>query len=197
VTAAMQEAGTNVFSGTLPWAKLQCEKGVQWAGKNALPTLHERFPSLPIYQSEQECGNGENRWSYTNYCWHLMKHYFRSGANGYVYWNISLLEGGRSTWGWQQNSLVTVNPTDKTYRLTHDYYLLKHLSHFVDVGARFLKLSDTFDNALAFQNPDHSVIVMLRNQSAQPQRIQVDVAGRAAELEMPPDSSGTFAVRTS
>jgi hypothetical protein len=41
------------------------------------------------------------------------------------------------------------------------------------------------------------VIVMLRNQSAQPQRIQVDVAGRAAELEMPPDSIGTIAARTS
>jgi glucosylceramidase len=171
--------------------------GVQWAGKNALPALHEKFPSLPIYQSEQECGNGENHWSYTSYCWHLMKHYFGSGANGYMYWNISLLLGGRSTWGWQQNSLVTVNPADKTYRFTHDYYLLKHLSHFVDVGARFLKVSGTFDDALAFRNPDQSVIVMLRNQGAQPQRIQVDVAGRAAELEMPPDSIGTFAVRTS
>jgi hypothetical protein len=77
---------------------------------------------------------------------------------------------------------VTVNPADKTYRFTHDYYLLKHLSHFVDVGARFLKVSGTFDDALAFRNPDQSVIVMLRNQSAQPQRIQVDLAGRAAEI---------------
>jgi glucosylceramidase len=171
--------------------------GVQWAGKNALPALHERFPALPIYQSEQECGNGENRWSYTTYCWHLMKHYFRSGANAYMYWNMSLLRGGRSTWGWQQNSLVTVNPAEKSYRYSHDYYLLKHLSHFVDVGARVLTVSGTFDDALAFRNPDKSVIVVLRNERAEAQRVQVDVEGRAAELEMPPDSIGTFVARNS
>jgi glucosylceramidase len=126
-----------------------------------------------------------------------MKHYFRSGANAYMYWNMSLLRGGRSTWGWQQNSLVTVNPAEKSYRYSHDYYLLKHLSHFVDVGARVLTVSGTFDDALAFRNPDKSVIVVLRNERAEAQRVQVDVEGRAAELEMPPDSIGTFVARNS
>ena len=90
--------------------------GAQWAGKNALPALHREFPALAIFQSEQECGDGTNAWSYTGYCWQLMKHYFRSGASGYMYWNISLLDGARSTWGWAQNSLVAVDPAQKTFR---------------------------------------------------------------------------------
>jgi glucosylceramidase len=169
--------------------------GVQWAGKNALPALREKFPTLPIYQSEQECGNGENRWSYTSYCWQLMKHYFRSGASAYMYWNISMPQGGKSTWGWAQNSLVSVNGAEKSYRFNHDYYLLKHLTHFVDAGALFVAASGTCDDALAFRNPDESIVVLLRNQDAQPRDVQVDVAGHAAELELPADSISTLAVR--
>ena len=75
-------------------AKYISGMGVQWAGKNALPALHREFPKLVVYQSEQECGDGSNSWSYTAYCWQLMKHYLRSGANGYMYWNISLDQGG-------------------------------------------------------------------------------------------------------
>jgi len=88
---------------------------MQWAGKNALPTIHREFPELMIFQSEQECGDGSNSWSYTGYCWQLMKDYFRNGARAYMYWNISTDQGGMSTWGWPQNSLVSVDTTAKTF----------------------------------------------------------------------------------
>jgi len=91
------------------------------------------FPKLAIFQSEQECGDGKNAWSYTSYCWQLMKHYLRSGASGYMYWNISTDLSGRSSWGWAQNALVSVDTEAKTFRFNHDYYLLKHLTHFVDL----------------------------------------------------------------
>jgi len=45
--------------------------GIQWAGKNALPAIAREFPGLIIFQSEQECGDGQNTWSYTGYCWQL------------------------------------------------------------------------------------------------------------------------------
>jgi len=169
--------------------------GAQWAGKNALPTLHREFPTLAVFQSEQECGDGKNDWSYTGYCWQLMKHYFRSGASGYMYWNISLLDGARSTWGWAQNSLIAVDPAQKTFRYTHDYYLLKHLSHFVDVGAKRLETSGTCDDTLAFLNPNGTTIVLLRNELAIPAMTQVQLPGRAFVVELPPDSLGTVAIK--
>src|SRR5258708_37718311 len=79
--------------------------GAQWAGKNALPALHREFPKLMVYQSEQECGDGSNSWEYTAYCWQLMKHYVRSGAGGYMYWNISLDPGAPSPRGRMATSL--------------------------------------------------------------------------------------------
>ncbi|MDE3103581.1 MAG: glycoside hydrolase family 30 protein [Acidobacteriota bacterium] len=206
----MQQRGVQVYFGTLErgnpklletvmadpeaarWVK---GLGTQWAGKSALPALHREFPQLVIFQSEQECGDGKNDWSYTSYCWQLMKHYLRSGASGYMYWNTATLNGGVSTWGWPQNSLVNVDPATRSYRYNHDYYLLKHLSHFVDVGARLQEVTGTCDDALAFANPDGSTVVLVRNASATAQLVQVAAADRNAVLDLPPDSISTLVIR--
>jgi glucosylceramidase len=169
--------------------------GVQWAGKNALPAIHREFPELAVIQSEQECGDGKNEWSYTSYCWQLMKHYFRGGASGYMYWNIALLGGQSSTWGWAQNSLVTVDASAKTFRFTNDYYLMKHLTHFVEVGATILETSGTCDDALAFQNPDGTTIVLVRNELAHSQLVQVQTDDRNFVAELPADSIGTLEMK--
>ena len=148
-----------------------------------------------IYQSEQECGDGKNEWSYTGYCWQLMKHYFRSGALAYMYWNISTEQGGLSTWGWAQNSLVSVNRAEKSFHYNHDYYLLKHLTHFVDVGAKCVEATGTCDDALAFQNPDGTVVLLMRNELSHAQMVQVQVRERAVAVELPPDSVGTLVMK--
>jgi glucosylceramidase len=205
----MQKRDVEVFFGTLERgdpkllervmadasaARIVKGVGVQWAAKNALPAIERQFPALLIYQSEQECGDGSNSWSYTGYCWHLMKHFFRSGACAYMYWNISTGDP-TSTWGWPQNSLVSVDTTAKTFRYNHDYYLLKHLTHFVDVGARRLETTGTCDDALAFLNPDSSVVLVVRNELPHAQMVQVQVRERAAVLQLPPDSVGTLAMK--
>lgn len=208
----MEKHGVDVFFGTLERGSPKMLEtvmadrevapfikgvGTQWAGKNALPAIHEEFPSLVIYESEQECGDGSNKWSYTGYCWHLMKHYLRSGASAYLYWNISVADAGTSTWGWAQNALVTVDSAAKTFRYNHDYYLLKHMTHFVDLGARNLLTTGTCDDALAFVNPDGSVVLLIRNELAHPQRVEVHVRGQAAMVELPGNSIGTVVMESS
>jgi glucosylceramidase len=206
----MQKRGVDVFFGTLERGNprlletVMADKkiaasikgvGVQWAGKNALPAIHREFPSLPIYQSEQECGNGTNTWTYAGYCWQLMKHYFRSGACAYMYWNISTKAGGLSTWGWAQNSLVTVDPAAKTFRYNHDYYLMKHLTQFVDLGARSLEVTGTCDDALGFQNPDGLCALLIRNALPHKQLIHAQVRNRALAIELPPDCLSTLSLK--
>jgi glucosylceramidase len=170
--------------------------GIQWAGKNAIPAIGRKFPGLLIFQSEQECGDGSNSWSYTSYCWRLMKEYFRSGARGYMYWNIATENGGKSTWGWGQNSLVSVDPVAKTFAYNHDYYLLKHLTHFVDVGAKHLELTGTCDDALGFRNPDGTMVLVVRNELAHARLVQVQAGERVFAAELPGDSVGTLAIRS-
>ena len=169
--------------------------GMQWAGKSAVASIHQNYPNLAIYQSEQECGDGKNAWSYAGYTWDLMKHYFRSGATAYMYWNISCLPGGTSHWGWNQNSLVTVED-DGSYRFNHDFYFFKHLSHYVQPGARLLAMTGTHDDALVFANSDGSTAILLRNEVARPRIVTVAVAGTKVPVVMPPDSISTVIVKS-
>lgn len=205
----MEKRGVEIFFGTLERGnpklletvmadpksgRLIKGVGTQWAGKNALPAIHREFPQLAIYQSEQECGDGRNAWSYTSYCWQLMKHYFRSGASGYMYWNIALDTTASSGWGWKQNSLVSVDTQAKTFRYTHDYYLLKHLTHFVDVGAKLVEATGSCDDALAFVNPDGGLAVVLRNELPDAQLVQVQAGERRVAVELPANSIGTLSL---
>ena len=167
--------------------------GFQWAGKDALPVVHQKYPNLALYQTEQECGDGQNDWKGACHSWELMKHYLRNGVQTYEYWNISLEKGGISRWGWRQNSLVVVDDSTKTYHFTPEYYLMKHISHYVQPGALFLQINeDSYHDALAFVNPDKSVIVVAANQTDQPIEIQLEIDGKSEQVKMQPQSFHTW-----
>ena len=64
-----------------------------------------------------------------------MKDFLRAGASVYDYWNVATEAGGFSTWGWSQNSMISVDLKTGDYTVNPDYYVFKHLSHFVQRGA--------------------------------------------------------------
>jgi len=170
--------------------------GVQWDGKGAVAALHRLHPELRIYQSEQECGDGRNDWRQARYAWRLMKHFLGSGTNAYMYWNISLLEGGRSRWGWTQNSLVVVDPVTREHRFTYDYAVLKHVAAFVSPGARFVPTWSLagYDNQLVFANPDGSLVLVLHNDMPQRAPLSLLVGDRVLSVELPADSFSTLVI---
>jgi glucosylceramidase len=202
----MEELGVEVMFGTMErpnpalvdtlltdpdCARYLTGVGFQWAGKESLPDIHRRYPDMKIYQTEQECGDGKNDWEGFAYSWELMKHYFRHGANVYDYWNISLLEGGMSRWGWTQNSLVTVDQEKATYDYTYEYYLLKHASHYVKPGARYLPVSGEYDDLMAFRNPDGQYILILYNAEDAEAERTVKVGDRYIKMRLNPQSLNT------
>ncbi len=170
--------------------------GVQWAGKRAIAFIHRLHPDLRLYQTEQECGDGRNDWRYCRYAWSQMKHYLGNGASAYLYWNLSVQQGGLSSWGWAQNSLVTVDTTAKTFVYNHEYYLMKHVSHFVRPGARVLETSsyNGYENQLAFANPDGSLVVVMQNDLGEELPVRLMIGGRIIAPTLPADSFNTFVV---
>jgi glucosylceramidase len=205
----MEKRGVEIYFGTLERPKAELVevslrdrqastyiKGValQWAGKGAIADVRRAHPKLQLYQSEQECGFGGNDWRYCRYTWSLMKHYFGNGVSAYLYWNIAMPKNQLSTWGWPQNSLVTVDTTAKTYVFNHEYYLMKHLSHFVRPGARYLEtVSHTgYENQLAFANPDGSTVLVVQNDLCQEMPVRLVIGNRMIAPTLPPDSFNTF-----
>jgi glucosylceramidase len=166
--------------------------GFQWAGKYALGDIHNRYPKMKIYQTEQECGNGRNDWRMCTYSWGLMKHFLNNGTNVYDYWNTSLEEGGMSRCGWTQNSLVTVNKDTKTYKYTYEYYLLKHASHYVLPGAQFLASTGSFTDLLAFKNKDGRYVLILHNAQDAEIKPTIKVGDRTIAVTLQPNSFNTI-----
>lgn len=126
----------------------------------------------------------------------MLKHYLSHGASAYMYWNIALQKGGVSCWGWAQNSLVTVDTTTGSFVYNHEYFLIKHLSHFVQVGARRLDtISWTgYENQLAFANPDGSVVVVIQNDLSEELPVRIMVGDRVIAPTLPADSFSTLRI---
>lgn len=207
---AMKEKGVEVMFGTMERANEllvdtilndpACRPyitgvGFQWAGKEAIPGIHRRYPQLKLYQTEQECGNGKNDWKGAVYSWNLMKHYLNNGATAYMYWNTSLLEGGISRWGWAQNSLVIVNEAEKTFAYTPEYYVMKHVSHYVLPGAVKLKTSGSYGDVLAFRNPDNSLVIVAGNETPTAQTVSFKLNDRVFTPVLKANSFNTLYIR--
>ncbi len=150
--------------------------GVQWNTLSAVPDMVKSY-GLPIMQTEHRCGNypwrktgfnptkAPNDHAYAEETWALITSWVRAGVSSYLAWNMVLdtvglnMDVGRP---WPQNALLTVDPDTRVLNVTPAYYVFRHLSQFVDPGARRLATQGDVD-ALAFENPDGSFATVLYN----------------------------------
>ena len=168
--------------------------GFQWAGKGAVAKVHQNYPEQTLYQSEQECGDGKNDWAYCEYAWSLMKHYLSNGTNAYMYWNTALKQGGISTWGWKQNSLISVDTVNNTFKYNYEYYLIKHFSHYIKQGAKRLETSG-YNDVLAFINPDKSIVVVIHNDKKEEKAVAIKIGNKTINPTLKGDSFNTLFIK--
>jgi len=165
--------------------------GMQWDAKNAISAIHKEYPSYPLMQTESECGDGENNWKSAEHTWSLINQYISNGARSYMYWNMVLDQSGRSTWGWIQNMLIAINKSTGEVKYNPEFYLMKHLSHYVQPGAHLLKTSGG-KNHLAFINPNGELVLMLVNTEANDRETYVTAGARSLKVPLKAKSINTF-----
>ena len=124
--------------------------------------------------------------------WDLQREYFANGVTQYYYWNTSLFYEKPSRWGWFQNSLITVNEADRTWTYTPEYYEMKHLSHFVQPGAKRLVLGGTYEEVLGFVNPDGSIILVVGNQTETDTNIALQLGKESLNITIPAGTLNTI-----
>lgn len=165
--------------------------GFQWDAKHAIPELHKEFAQYRMMQTESECGNGEKNWKSAEYTWSLINHYLNNGMNSYMYWNMVLDKSGKSTWDWYQNMLISIDKETKEVKYLPEFYIMKHLSHFVQKGAHRLKTSGGKDH-LAFVNPDGSGVLVYVNLEDKDKNVQIAVDGKSFNISLKAKSFNTF-----
>lgn len=173
-------------------------KGVsyQWQGKNALQQTYQSWPEMRLMQSESECGDGNNTWEYARYVYYLFRHYFTNGVNSYIYWNMVLEPGGMSTWGWHQNSLITVRPDTKEVVYNPEFYLMKHFSYFVKPGAvRMGTRGHWSGSSVVFENPDGEIVIIVCNGMNKKRTFTFKGNGKEMTVELKPFSFNTLTVQ--
>ena len=204
---AMKEEGVEVYFGTMERPDRAMVdtvltdpligkdiKGVafQWAGKTALPLIHESYPELTMVMSEQQCFNGANSWKDFMDAWDLLKHNMDNGVAIYDYWNLALFDGEVSTWGWQQNSLISVDYETGALKRNYEYYEMKHISGYVRPGAVYLGTEGSMEETMAFRNPDGSIVVLAAEKTGTPRDLTIKAGNRTVKANIPANSLSTI-----
>ncbi|HEY7373822.1 MAG TPA: glycoside hydrolase family 30 beta sandwich domain-containing protein [Polyangia bacterium] len=177
-------------------AALQFTKGfgVQWNLQAAVATLAQKGP---VMQTEHRCGNypfaspywDQSRYSasmpqndhlYGEESWQLIRDWIVSGVNSYSAWNMVLDTVGKSLDGWPQNALLVVDRSAQKLIVTAAYYAFRHYSQYIAAGATRIGLTGSTD-ALAFKNPDGSVIVEIYNKGSAAKTMTVGVGSALSQ----------------
>jgi glucosylceramidase len=167
--------------------------GFQWAGKASIRQAQLTAPELELIQTENECGDGENTWSYAHYVFNLIRHYFDSGVSAYVYWNAVLEDGGISTWGWRQNSMFTVTADGKILQQP-EFHVMRHFAGFVRPGAQVLAPQGRWaGNSMYFRNLDGRHVAVLNNPTKDEVVVQVQCGAAQVTVALPAQSFTTIA----
>ncbi|WP_372937976.1 hypothetical protein [Seonamhaeicola sp.] len=167
--------------------------GFQWGGAKSIPTIHKEYPDLKLMQTENKCGEHENNWTSVERSWKDLVHYINNGAGSYMYWNMVLDETGKSAWGWPQNSMVVIDKNSKSIKYTDEFYLFKHLSHFVQPGDYYLKSSEG-KNHLAFKLKDGRILMLVYNPESSLKEVNFKVGDKTFGVELQPTSINTVVV---
>ena len=167
--------------------------GLQWEGKDIVAEVHKEYPSMKLMMTENECGNGSIDWAAAEHTFDLMMAYLGGGVNSYMYFNLVLGNDGYSSWGWKQNSLIRINEKTKEAIYTPEFYLMKHVSHFVTPGAYRLEV-EKGENVLAFQNSNGQIVIVCVNKETQEKSIEIECGKGRICLQMPSKSFNTIVI---
>lgn len=180
--------------------------GAQWGLLGRDARLAELKTALPIWATEHQGGNypfnpsgfppyqsiPPNDHLYGVESWGRIRDaIIKAKVTSYNAWNLVLDKYGWSidtTREWAQNALLVAD--SGTLTITPAYYVFRHLSQYVAPGA--VVLGTTGGDALAFKNPDGSLVAVLFNSGAANAHYVVAIGGKRLEFSMPSDGWATL-----
>src|SRR4029079_16251412 len=177
--------------------------GFEWDGTRLVAVV--KPSNLPIWQDNHNVGNlpwgvsfhrdaAPNDHAYAVTSWGFIRDWIRAGVSAYFTSSMILdsVGVGIASMAWPRNALLVVDASSKTLVVTPAYHLFRHLSPYVDPGATVI--GTTGGDALAFKNPDGTIVAVLYN-SGDAKTIIVAMAGKMLKFEMPANGWATVKSR--
>jgi len=180
--------------------------GFEWDGLNLVAAVKPK--NLPIWQDNHNVGNlpwstppgatfnpttAPNDHAYAVTSWSFIRDWIQAGVDAYFTSNMILdsVGVGIGARAWPQNALLVVDPATKKLIITPAFYVFRHLSPFVDPGAHVVGTRG--GDALAFKNPDGTIVAVLYNSGAAKKTV-VAIGGKQLQFDMPGSGWATLKV---
>jgi glucosylceramidase len=190
--------------------------GLQWGmldlyeGKTSgvSPSTFNTSSISSVWATEHKCGNypwnpsgypkyvepAPNDQAYGVESWGYIRDAIKAGVTAYDAWNMVLDtvgKGNDTARQWSQDTLLAVNTSSKTLILTPAYHVFRHVSQYVQAGAKVVSTSG--GDALGFKNPDGSVVAAMYNSGGASTYI-VQIKGQKLQFSMPGTGWATVVV---
>ena len=186
--------------------------GAQWGVLDKV-NGGQTFGGLPVWATEHKCGNypwnpstgcGEssdscpaynstqapNDQAYGVESWKYIRNAITKGkVTAYSAWNMVLDKVGLgidTSRDWRQDALLVVDGSVKT---TQAYYVFRHFAQFVQPKA--VVVGTTGGDAVAFKNPDGTIVAVMYNSGAAKATYTVKIAGKLLQFSMPANGWAT------
>jgi len=191
---AQAKAGQHITGVGLQWNNVSLVQTVVSAGKLAMCSEHQcgNYPWLSARATSRQDANRDNflpnaapnNHAYGEESWDLIKTWIEAGVHIYNAWNLVLDAVGANldtTRVWPQNALLAVD--NGQLEVTPAYYVFRHIGQYVDVGA--VRVGTQGGNALAFRNPDGSIVTIIFNENQQQAQMTLSVGGQSLQFTVP------------
>lgn len=150
-----------------------------WIGKTA--SSAETADSTSFLESM-----APNNHAYGVESWGMLKSWIKEGVNIYSGWNMILDTKGLNldkSRVWPQNAMLVVDRQAKVLKETPYYYVMRHVGQYVDSGA--VRIGTSGGDALAFKNPNGSIVVTAYNPGSSAAQTTIAVGGKNYKVSIP------------
>jgi glucosylceramidase len=179
--------------------------GLQWGMEQNARQYVDDY-GLPTLQTEHRCGHypwivkdepdnypdgaafgpAPNDHDYAVESWGLIKRWIDQRVNGYLAWNMVLDRNGYNldeVRPWAQNALLVVDREARRLTVTPAYHVFRHVAGFVVPDATVLDVGEA--EALAWRNPDDSIVAVVHNPGEQASETVLAIDGDRWRFSVP------------
>lgn len=168
--------------------------GTQYTAMQPIYDIAAKYKDLSIMHTESNCFKGENSWEQAVVLYTNIVNYLLAGCDTFTYWNMILNQDQISTWGWNQNSLVTINEETSEITYNPDYYIMELTAKCITKNSKRIVYSCMEKPGIATKNEDGSITFMVSNFLDEPKTGKLTVDFKEMDIALEPMSITAFKV---
>ncbi|MFI3238443.1 MAG: hypothetical protein R3Y47_10530 [Lachnospiraceae bacterium] len=168
--------------------------GSQYSVMQPLYNIAMTHPELKLMHTESNCFHGENSWEQAVVLYMSIVNYVNAGCDVFTYWNMILNTVAESTWGWKQNSLVTIDEESGAVTYNPDFHVYSLASSCIKRNSKRVVYTSMNKMGLAFKQEDGSLTCLVSNFSDKQEVGDLTVDGVKLDLTLEPMSIAAYKI---